>query len=97
MDTINESSLTITLNHVLPDETIGDLIKKACLQGKRFKVSITVEEPDLGETKVKSTTHPLADYLANNHPFSGLSEQINKITSDIREDMSEKLFDKLAK
>ncbi|OAD19835.1 hypothetical protein THIOM_004506 [Candidatus Thiomargarita nelsonii] len=59
-----------------------------------FKVSITVEEPY--EEPVKSA-HPLADYLANNHPFSGLSEQINQVTTEIREDMSEKLFDRFAK
>ncbi|MEN8218803.1 MAG: hypothetical protein ABFS56_21000 [Pseudomonadota bacterium] len=94
MNAISETSLTITLDHVLPHETIGDLIKKYCLQGKRFKVSITVEEPY--HTPVKSA-HPLADYLINNHPFSGLSVQMNRVTTEIREDMSEKLFDKCAK
>lgn len=34
MDAINETSLTITFRNVLPHETIGDLIEKACLQGK---------------------------------------------------------------
>ena len=45
METINDSLTTITLKHVLPHETIGDLTKRACLPGKIFKVSITVEEP----------------------------------------------------
>jgi len=92
MDTSNETSLTITLEHVFPHETIGDLIKRACLQGKKFKVSITVEEPITSEKQVKST-HPLADYLDNHHPFSGLSNQMNKSIRSIRGDMSEKLFE----
>jgi hypothetical protein len=96
MDAINEFSLTITLRNVLPHETIGDLIKRTRLQGKKFKVSITVEEPIIDSKPVKST-HPLADYLDSHHPFSGLSEQINRVTSEAREDMSDKLFEKFAK
>ncbi|MCK5716566.1 MAG: hypothetical protein KAH77_03685 [Thiomargarita sp.] len=75
MDIINNTSLTITLNNVLPQETIGDLIQKAHLQGQKFKVSITVEEVT---EKPVTSFHPLADYLENNHPFSGLSNKINK-------------------
>ncbi len=93
METINETSFTITLDHVKLSDTIGDLIKKARLQGRKFKISITVEEPIISE----KTTHPLADYLENNHPFSGLSETMNRATKEIREGMSEKLFDKFAK
>jgi len=96
METINKTSFTITLDHVLPHETIGDLLKKACLQGKKFKVSITVEEPYLFDKPVKSS-HPLADYLDHQHPFSGLSDKMNRVTSEIRENMSEKLFDKFSK
>ena len=68
MDIITETSSTITLNHVLPHETIGDLIKGAGLQGRRFKVSITVEEPIISEKPVKSAHVLLADYLENHHP-----------------------------
>jgi predicted chitinase len=96
MEIIHETSSTITFRNVFPQETIGELTKKACLQGKSFKVSITVEEPYIEEEPVESR-HPLADYLAQNHPFSGLSEKMNKVTSEIRESMSEKLFDKFAK
>jgi hypothetical protein len=96
MGTINDSLTTITLEHVLPHETIGDLTKIAGLQGRIFKVSITVEEPYFSEQPVKSS-HPLADYLDNNHPFSGLSEQMNSVTNEIEEGMNEKLFDKFTK
>ncbi|RKZ50930.1 MAG: hypothetical protein DRR16_08510 [Candidatus Parabeggiatoa sp. nov. 3] len=96
MDAINETSLTITLRNVLPHETIGDLIKRACLQGRKFKVSITVEEPIIDSKQAKSI-HSLADYLDNHHPFSGLSEQMNRATREIREEMSETLFEKFAK
>ncbi|KHD05887.1 hypothetical protein PN36_13765 [Candidatus Thiomargarita nelsonii] len=94
MDTINKTSLTITLNHVLPQETIGDLIKRASLQGQMFKVSITVDEP---REKEVTSIHPLADYFENNHPFSGLSNKMNRVNREIRKDMSKKLFDKFAK
>ncbi|MDM8560486.1 hypothetical protein [Candidatus Parabeggiatoa sp. HSG14] len=96
MEIINNSSTTITLNHVLPHETIGDLTKKACLQGKMFKVSITIEEPYFEEKQAKSS-HPLADYFDKNHPFDGLSEKMTRVTHEIREGMGEKLFDKFAK
>jgi len=96
MEIMNDSLTTITLEHVFPHETIGDLIKRACLQGRIFKVSITVEEPYFEDQQVKSS-HPLADYLDNNHPFSGLSEQMNSVTHEIEEGMNEKLFDKLTK
>ena len=96
MEIDNSSSTTIMLDHVLPHETIGDLIKRAGLQGKMFKIYITIEEHYHSEKPAQSS-HPLADYFENNHPFNGLSEQINRVTNDIRENMSEKLFDKFAK
>ena len=58
VDTINKTALTIAFNHVKPQETIGELIKKTHLQGQRFQVSITVEEPE----KPVTSFHPLADY-----------------------------------
>ena len=97
MKTVNDSLTTITLEHILPHETIGDLTKRACLLGKTFKISITVEEPNCNEKQIESGGHPLANYFINNHPFDGLSEKINRATRDIRDGMSEKLFDKLAK
>jgi len=96
METINDSLTTITLKHVLPHETIGDLTKRACLPGKVFKVSITVEEPYFGDKPIKSS-HPLANYLNNNHPFSGLSEQLNRVTHEIRESMNDKLSERFTK
>jgi hypothetical protein len=95
METINDSLTTITLEHVFPHETIGDLTKRACLQGRIFKVSITVEEPYFEAQQVKSS-HPLADYLDNNHPFSGLSEQINGVTNEIKEGMNDRLFNQVS-
>jgi hypothetical protein len=85
---MNYSATTITLHKVYPHETIGDLTKRACLQGKIFQVSITVQEPTV------KYSHPLANYLGNNHPFSGLSERLNKANNDIRESMNKNLFDK---
>ncbi len=84
MKTLRDSLTTITLEHVLPHETIGDLTKRACLLGRTFKVSITVDEPYYDEKQVESSGHPLADHFINNHPFDGLSEQINKATRRIK-------------
>jgi hypothetical protein len=96
MKIMNESLKTITLEHVLPHETIGELTKRACLSGRIFKVSITVEEPYLRDKQVKSN-HPLANYLEKNHPFSGMSDKMNSMTNEIKEGINEKLFDKFAK
>jgi hypothetical protein len=38
------SEKTVMLEHVLPHETIGDLSKRAHLEGTRFRVFITVEK-----------------------------------------------------
>jgi len=44
------SEKTVMLEHVLPHETIGDLSKRAHLEGTRFRVFITVEKV---ETSIK--------------------------------------------
>jgi hypothetical protein len=38
------SEKTVMLEHVLPHETIGDLIKRTHLEGTHFRVFITVEK-----------------------------------------------------
>jgi hypothetical protein len=41
------SENTVRLEHVLPHETIGELLKRAHLEGgTRFRVSITIEEEE---------------------------------------------------
>jgi len=40
------SENTVMLEHVLPHETIGDLSKRAHLEGTRFRVFITVEKAE---------------------------------------------------
>jgi hypothetical protein len=38
------SEKTVMLEHVLPQETIGDLVKRTHLEGTHFRVFITVEK-----------------------------------------------------
>jgi len=84
------SENTVMFEHVFPHETIGDLTKRARLEGSRFRVSITLEKEEID--KGRSDQHPLAVYLENNHPFSGLSDELIKATREIREGMNERLF-----
>jgi hypothetical protein len=44
------SEKTVMLEHVLPQETIGDLVKRTHLKGTQFRVFITVEQVE-AETK----------------------------------------------
>ena len=79
------SENTVMLEHVLPHETIGDLTRRAHLEGLQFRVSITVEK--VGKKPESESTKRLAaliERLENNNISEKTVEVLEKGVEEFR-------------
>ncbi len=83
------SENTVMLEHVLPHETIGDLTRRAHLDGMRFRVSITVEKVDnKQESESIDRLAALIERLENNNISEETVEVLEKGVKEFRENFT---------
>jgi hypothetical protein len=74
------SEKTVMLENVLPHETIGDLSRRAHLEGTRFRVLITVEKVETSRTPEPKSVERMAALIKRLE-----SNDISEETVDILE------------
>ncbi|MEN8265364.1 MAG: hypothetical protein ABFR82_18115 [Nitrospirota bacterium] len=74
------SEKTVMLEHVLPHDTIGDLIKRTHLEGTHFRVFITVEKVEAKKKREPESVERMAALIKRLE-----SNNISKETVDVLE------------
>jgi hypothetical protein len=74
------SENTVTLEHVLPHETVADLCKRAHLDGTRFRVFMTVEKVEMEKQREPESVERIAALITRLE-----SNDISKETVEVLE------------
>jgi len=85
------SEKTVMLEHVLPQETIGDLVKRTHLEGTHFRVFITVEKVEAEKIREPESVIRMAALikrLESNDISEETAEALEKGVEEFRENFA---------